>query len=40
MKVGLIVWSATGNTLSVAESFADTLTTDGHTVTIEKMIHV
>ena len=37
MKVGLIVWSATGNTLSVAESFADTLTADGHTVTIEKI---
>ncbi len=37
MKVGIIVWSATGNTLSVAESFSETLTADGHTVTIEKI---
>lgn len=35
MNIGIIVWSATGNTLSVAETFAEALWKIGHTVTLE-----
>jgi len=38
MNVGIIVWSATGNTFSVAETFAEALTKDGHTVTVERIV--
>lgn len=35
MNIGIIVWSATGNTRSVAESFAEALRGNRHTVTLE-----
>ena len=37
MKVGIIVHSHTGNTLSVAEKLKDALAAKGHTVTLERV---
>lgn len=37
MNIGIIVWSATGNTRSVAEAFAEVLQKDGHTVSLEQI---
>lgn len=37
MNVGLIVYSYTGNTLSVAEKIRDQLQATGHTATIERV---
>lgn len=37
MNIGIIVWSATGHSLSVAERIAETLTGAGHTASIEKI---
>jgi flavodoxin len=37
MKIGIIVYSQTGNTLSVAEKLKNRLTTAGNTVNIEKV---
>jgi flavodoxin len=37
MKIGLIVYSETGNTLSVAQKLEQSLKTAGHTVTLEKI---
>jgi len=37
MKIGLIVYSETGNTLSVAQKLEEALKTAGHTVTISKI---
>lgn len=37
MKVGIIVHSHSGNTLSVAEKLKDTLAAKGHTVTLERV---
>ena len=37
MKVGIIVHSHTGNTLSVAEKLKDALTAKSHTVTLERV---
>ena len=36
MKIGIIVYSKTGNTLFVAERIREELTQNGHTVTIER----
>lgn len=36
MKIGIIVYSKTGNTLSVAERIRETLTENGHSVTLER----
>lgn len=38
MKIGIIVHSRTGNTLSVAEKLMEKLQTDGHTASIERII--
>ncbi len=38
MKIGIIVFSQTGNTLSVAQKLEETLKSSGHTVKIEKII--
>lgn len=38
MKIGIIVYSQTGNTLSVAERLEKELTNAGHTVSIERII--
>ncbi len=35
MNIGVIVWSATGNTRSVAETFTEALQKSGHTVTLD-----
>jgi len=40
MKVGIIVHSHTGNTLSVAEKLKDTIAAKGHTVTLERVLAV
>lgn len=37
MKIGIIVWSVSGHTLSVAEAFSKCLADKGHTVTIERI---
>lgn len=37
MKIGIIVWSVSGHTLSVAESFAKCLAEKGHTVAVERV---
>lgn len=37
MKIGLIVYSETGNTLSVAQKLEQTLKTAGHAVTLAKI---
>jgi len=37
MKIGIIVWSVSGHTLSVAESFSKCLAEKGHTVAIERI---
>jgi flavodoxin len=37
MKIGLIVYSETGNTLSVAQKLEQALKTAGHTVTLAKI---
>lgn len=37
MNVGIIVYSHSGNTLSVAQKLADTLGTNGHAVRIERV---
>lgn len=37
MKIGIIVYSQTGNTLSIAEKLRDNLIKDNHTVNIEKI---
>lgn len=37
MNVGVIVFSATGNTLSVAQEIKDSLMDKGHTVTLERV---
>ena len=37
MNVGIIVYSQTGNTLSVAEKFRDKLDENGHSVTLEQV---
>ncbi len=37
MNIGLIVYSETGNTLSVAQKLEQALKTAGHTVTLEKI---
>lgn len=37
MKIGIIVHSHTGNTLSVAERLKDTLQESGHTVSLERV---
>jgi len=38
MKVGIIVHSFTGNTLTVAEKVKETLEKAGHAVTLERVI--
>lgn len=38
MKIGIIVHSHTGNTLSVAERIKEQLTASGHNVTMEKVL--
>lgn len=35
MNIGIIVWSATGNTRSVAETFTEALRKSSHTVTLD-----
>mgnify|MGYP001768614479 CR=1 FL=1 len=37
MKIGIIVWSVSGHTLSVAEGFSKCLAEKGHSVTIERI---
>lgn len=37
MEIGIIVWSVSGHTLSVAESFSKCLAEKGHTVAIERI---
>jgi flavodoxin len=37
MKIGLIVYSQTGHTLAVALKLKEKLTTNGHTVTLERI---
>ena len=37
MKIGIIIYSQTGNTLSVAQRLKKQLTDSGHTVTIERI---
>lgn len=37
MKIGIIVYSKTGNTLSVAEKLKSELTSNGHRVTLERI---
>ncbi|MGA1873758.1 MAG: hypothetical protein ACMUHY_08805, partial [Thermoplasmatota archaeon] len=38
MRIGIILYSQTGNTLSVAERIRDRLTKKGHTVKIDKVL--
>lgn len=38
MNIGVIVYSKTGNTLSVAEKLRDKLLTDGHHVALERVL--
>lgn len=38
MKIGVIVYSQTGNTFSVAGKLKDKLTTAGHSVTVERIV--
>lgn len=38
MKIGIIVHSHTGNTLSVAERLKDVLTLEGHSVNLEQVV--
>jgi len=40
MKVGIIVHSHSGNTLSVAEKLKDTIAAKGHTVNLEQVLAV
>ncbi|MDF2592532.1 MAG: hypothetical protein K0S75_1998, partial [Clostridia bacterium] len=37
MKIGIIVYSHTGNTFSVAQRLEEKLTAEGHSVKIEKV---
>ncbi len=37
MNIGIIVYSVTGNTLSVAEKLKDALSTRGHTAAVERV---
>jgi flavodoxin len=37
MKIGIIVHSSTGNTLSVAERLAERFRTDGHSAVVERL---
>lgn len=38
MKIGILVHSQTGHTLSVAEKMKDRLATEGHEVTVERVV--
>ncbi len=40
MKIGIVVYSQTGNTLSVAEKMEEHLTKEGHTVRLERVVPV
>ena len=37
MNIGIIVYSQTGNTLSVAQGLSDRLSSQGHTVTVDRL---
>ncbi len=37
MNIGIVVYSQTGNTLSVAQGLSDRLSSQGHTVTVDRL---